>query len=66
MSIDMFLQMSSSFKKGNITQFPEISVSCDQIFEGLTPLSKSVGQPTNKTILFFLFEAILSTIKVVI
>ena len=47
MSINMFLQMSSSFQQETelywtiwwcITEFPVSGVSCDQTMEGVTPL----------------------------
>ena len=64
MSINMFLLMSSSFQQETelygttwlcITEFPVISVSCDQTVEGVTPLLNSVGQLTDDVSHFFIF-----------
>ena len=61
MSINMFLQMSSSFQQeielyGTtwwcISEFPLSGVSCDQTIEGITPLPNSVGQLTNNIVVF--------------
>ena len=58
----MFLQMSSAFQTGNriimnhmmmYNKDPEISVSFDQTFDGVTSLLNSVEQLTNNTILLF-------------
>ena len=62
MSINMFLQMSSSFQQeielyGTtwwcIKEFPVSGVSCDQTMEGVTHLSNLVGQLTNNILYYY-------------